>query len=89
MKKRKILEKVLSGSKNIRFQEFVALLVSLGFALDRTEGSHQVFTHPLLPRPFPVQNAKGKAKPYQVRQLAKFIEMYNLSLSNEDEESDE
>jgi hypothetical protein len=29
MKKHKILEKILSGSKNIRFDEFVALLGSV------------------------------------------------------------
>ena len=85
-KKRKLLNKLLSGSKNIRFGDFVMLLEAFGFRLDRTNGSHHVFGHPLLPRPFPVQDVRGQAKPYQVRQFLKLIEMYNLHL---DEDSDE
>ncbi len=64
MKKRKILEKALAGSKNIRFEEFVALLEGFGFSRERITGSHHIFVHPLIYRPFPIQNVKGKAKPY-------------------------
>ena len=90
MKKRKILEKALSGSKNIRFTELVALLEGFGFSLERVEGSHQIFAHPKIPRPFPIQNDKGKAKPYQVRQLLKSAEQYELTLEeNQEDEEDE
>ena len=49
MKKRKILEKLLSGSKNIRFDEMVTLLEAFGFSLARINGSHHIFNHPELP----------------------------------------
>jgi predicted RNA binding protein YcfA (HicA-like mRNA interferase family) len=83
MKKRKILAKVLSGSKNIRFDEFVALLEGFGFIFQRITGSHHIFSHPKIMRPFPIQNVKGKAKPYQVDQLLKFVEEYDLQLVEE------
>lgn len=35
MKKRKLLEKTLAGSKNIRFAEATALAEAFGFRLDR------------------------------------------------------
>ncbi len=85
MKKRKILEKALNGSKNIRFDELVALLEGLGFTLELITGSHHIYAHSSLPRPFPVQNVKGKTKPYQVQQLLKLIESYDLELAEDDE----
>jgi len=39
-KKRKLLEKVLAGSKNIQFNELVALVEAFGFTLSRINGSH-------------------------------------------------
>lgn len=84
MKKRKLLAKLLSGSKNIRFGEFVGLLEAFGFILERSEGSHQVYVHPKVPRPFPIQNDKGEAKPYQVRQFLKLVEQYDLQLEDEE-----
>ena len=83
MKKRKILDKALAGSKNIRFAEFVALLEALGFTLARIKGSHHIFKHPAIPRSFPIQRVKGKAVPYQVQQLLELIEQYDLVLEEE------
>jgi predicted RNA binding protein YcfA (HicA-like mRNA interferase family) len=80
MKPEKILEKILSGSKNIKFDDFTRLIEAYGFALSRVNGSHHVFTHPDVERPLPVQEVKGEAKPYQVRQLLKLVEKHNLRL---------
>ena len=84
MKKRKILEKLLSGSKNIRFDEMVTLLEAFGFSLSRINGSHHIFNHPELPEIINIQNKKGQVAPYQVRQFLQLIEEYALTL-NEDE----
>jgi predicted RNA binding protein YcfA (HicA-like mRNA interferase family) len=46
MNKRKVLERALAGSKNIRFQEMVSLVEAFGLRLSRAKGSHHVFTHP-------------------------------------------
>ncbi|HEX7577286.1 MAG TPA: type II toxin-antitoxin system HicA family toxin, partial [Verrucomicrobiae bacterium] len=43
MKARKVLEKILSGSRNIRFEDACRLAKALGFELDRTRGSHHIF----------------------------------------------
>ncbi|OJJ25624.1 hypothetical protein BI308_10790 [Roseofilum reptotaenium AO1-A] len=48
-KKQKTLEKVLGGSKNISFSEFISLVEEFGFLLDRTNGSHHIFIHPDIP----------------------------------------
>ncbi len=79
MRKRKILEKLLSGSKNVSFREVSACAETFGFRLLRTSGSHHIFGHPEIPRLINLQNVKGQAKPCQVKQLLKIIEEYNLS----------
>ena len=86
MKKRKLLEKVLSGSKNIQFNEMVTLIEAFGFRLSRINGSHHIFSHPEVREIVNIQNKKGKVTPYQVRQFLLLIEQYNLQLENEAEE---
>ena len=86
MKKRKLLEKVLSGSKNIQFNEMVKLIEAFGFSLSRITGSHHIFSHPDLPEIVNIQNKKGQVTPYQVRQFLLLIEQYNLQLEDEEEE---
>ncbi len=78
--KQKILQKLLSGSKNIRFSDMIILVEAFGFQLSRTNGSHNVFVHPDIPELINLQEVKGKVKPYQVRQFLKLIEHNNLSL---------
>jgi predicted RNA binding protein YcfA (HicA-like mRNA interferase family) len=83
MKKRKLLEKVLSGSKNIQFDEMVALVEGFGFRLARVSGSHYIFKHPDVADFVNIQNRKGKAQPYQVRQFLTLVEENNLKLEEE------
>jgi predicted RNA binding protein YcfA (HicA-like mRNA interferase family) len=80
MKKRKLLEKILSGSKNIRFAEAIALAEAFGFRLDRINGSHHIFVHPDIPELINLQNVKGKVKSYQLKQLLNIIEQHNLPM---------
>jgi predicted RNA binding protein YcfA (HicA-like mRNA interferase family) len=80
MKKSKLLIKILSGSKNIRFSEAVECAEMFGFRLDRVNGSHHIFAHPLVPELVNLQNVKGQAKPYQVKQLIQIIERYDLNM---------
>jgi predicted RNA binding protein YcfA (HicA-like mRNA interferase family) len=80
MKSRKLLQKLLSGSKNIRFSEAVACAESFGFRLDRINGSHHIFVHSDIPELVNLQNFKGKAKRYQIKQLLEIVERYNLRM---------
>jgi len=82
MNKRKLLHKLISGSKNIRFNEAIAIAEAFGFRLDRISGSHHIFIHPDLPELVNLQKVKGKAKPYQIKQLLKIIEKYNLHMED-------
>jgi predicted RNA binding protein YcfA (HicA-like mRNA interferase family) len=83
MNKRKLLGKVLAGSKNIRFADMVMLIEGFGFRLARTSGSHRIFEHTDVPELLSIQNRKGKAKPYQIRQFLELSEQYNLELGEE------
>ncbi|MBD2532730.1 type II toxin-antitoxin system HicA family toxin [Nostoc flagelliforme FACHB-838] len=82
-KKRKLLEKVFSNSKNIQFNELVTLVEAFGFSLSRVNGSHHIFTNPDIPELVNLQNRKGEAVPYQVRQFLILIEKYGLTLEDE------
>lgn len=76
---RKLFEKLVAGSMDIRFDDFLVLLQRFGFVLDRTHGSHHVFIHPDIAELLSVQPRKdGKAKPYQLRQFLKLIEEHSL-----------
>ncbi|HFE63724.1 MAG TPA: type II toxin-antitoxin system HicA family toxin [Caldithrix sp.] len=83
MKKSKLLRKLLSGSKNVRFSEATQVAEAFGFRLDRITGNHHIFIHPDIPDLINLQNVKGKAKPYQVKQLLKIVEKYNLRMEED------
>lgn len=80
MNKKKLFQKLLSGSKNIRFQDMIALVKAFGFRFARQEGSHQIYVHPDIPELINLQNVKGQVKPYQIRQFLKLVERYDLKL---------
>jgi predicted RNA binding protein YcfA (HicA-like mRNA interferase family) len=81
-KKQKLLQQILKHQKNVSFQDLVSLIEAFGFTLSGVNGSHHIFTHPNIPELMNIQNVKGKAKPYQVRQFLALIETYNLTLEN-------
>ncbi len=80
MKPQKILMKILSGSKNIKYTEFVHLIEGFGFYLSRTKGSHNIFVHPDVDEFVNIQNVNGEAKPYQIKQFLEIVEEYGLQL---------
>jgi predicted RNA binding protein YcfA (HicA-like mRNA interferase family) len=82
-KSRKILERVLAGSRNIRFNDAVALKEGFGVRLSRVSGSHHIFVHPDLRELVNLQNVNGQAKLYQIRQLLQLVERYDLRLKDE------
>jgi len=80
----KLLQKALSSPANLRFEEACALARAFGFHLSRVRGSHHIFAHPGVRELLNLQEVKGKAKPYQVKQLLALVEGYNLSLGGEE-----
>ena len=83
MNKRKILEKLENSQKNVRYSDFVTLIQAYGFKRTRGEGSHEIYRRTGIADIVNIQNNKGNAKPYQVRQFLSLIEIYNLRLEEE------
>ena len=81
--RRRLLDRLLSGSRTIRFADAVACAEAFGLRLARIKGSHHIFVHPDVPELANLQSVAGKAKPYQVRQLLTIIERYNLHMREE------
>jgi predicted RNA binding protein YcfA (HicA-like mRNA interferase family) len=81
MNPRQLLSRVSRGDvANVDFGDFCRLLERLGFRATRTSGSHHIFVHPDVAELVNVQNVRGQAKPYQVRQVLRLVERYNLKL---------
>ena len=84
MKPLKLLHKLLVSPQNVRFAEAVACAKAFGFRFDRINGSHHIFVHPNISELLNLQNVKGKAKAYQVKQLLQLIEKYNLQMEEKE-----
>jgi len=82
LNKRKLLRKLLTGSKNIRFSEAITCAEAVGFRLDRINGSHHIYVHPDIPELINLQNVGGKAKPYQVNQFLAIVERHDLPMED-------
>jgi predicted RNA binding protein YcfA (HicA-like mRNA interferase family) len=67
---------------NVAFTDLCKLAEALGFELRRVSGSHHVFAHPEVPQLINLQSLHGQAKPYQVRQLLRLVERYDLRLKD-------
>ena len=76
---RKLHEKLKTSQNNVSFSDLCKLAEMVGFSFDRKSGSHRVYTHEKFPGIMNFQEVKGKAKPYQVKQLLGFISHNNLS----------
>lgn len=85
MKPRKTLERILGGSKSIRFADLARLAEAFGFQLARVQGSHHIFSRPGVPELVNLQTVRGEAKPYQVRQFLSLVEKYNLQFNDLDQ----
>lgn len=67
---------------NVAFADLWSLVEALGFELRRVSGSHHVFAHPQIPQLINLQSVRGQAKPYQIRQLLRLVERYDLELKD-------
>ncbi len=73
-----LYEKALRKPSSLKFHEVCMLAEGVGFRLDRTRGGHHIFVHDSPKALLNLQNVKGQAKPYQVRQLLALIKEHNL-----------
>jgi predicted RNA binding protein YcfA (HicA-like mRNA interferase family) len=83
MDERKLLARLAKGAvANVTFTDLCSLAEGLGFELCRVSGSHHLFAHPDMPQLINLQSVRGQAKPYQVRQLMRLVERYDLRLED-------
>lgn len=82
--RRRLLRRLLQGSLNVSFDDFVNLVEGFGFRLSRVRGSHHIFINPRVPGLVNLQELGGEAKPYQVRQFLKLVERYDLRLEDQE-----
>ena len=85
VKPRDLLDRASAGTvTNVRFTDLERLLDALGFRLVRRRGSHQIYTRTGVGELVDIQDRKGQAKPYQVRQVVRLVEMYSLSVETDE-----
>jgi len=74
-----LYQKMRRNPANVRFAQIVRLAEESGFLEARVRGSHHIFRHPEhRGAVLNLQDHKGQAKPYQVRQLLALVEEYRL-----------
>jgi predicted RNA binding protein YcfA (HicA-like mRNA interferase family) len=81
---RRLLARLARGDvANVSFSDMSRLVETFGFELRRTSGSHHVFVHPEVRELVNLQEVRGQAKPYQVRQFLRLVERYALRMEDE------
>jgi len=70
----RLLDRARTNPAGLRFRELIRLAECHGFERSRQKASHLVLMAEGLHRPPVVQNVKGSAKPYQVKQLLAAID---------------
>ncbi|MBN3899923.1 MAG: type II toxin-antitoxin system HicA family toxin [Nostoc sp.] len=80
----KLLEKILSGTSDtdIPFAQLWQLLYRLGFD-ERIRGDHRIFIKADVEEILNLQQKKGKAKSYQIKQVRAVILKYKLGTKND------
>ena len=83
MRRSRLLKRLVEGNlRNVSFADLLDLAQGFGFRLERVSGSHRILTHPALPELLNLQEVRGEAKPYQIRQLLHTVERYDLRLED-------
>jgi predicted RNA binding protein YcfA (HicA-like mRNA interferase family) len=87
-----VLEQARRSPTNVRFTDLCRLVEAIGYLLRRQKGSHRIFANAGRPD-LPIVNlqsdgakakakAKAKTKTYQVRQVVRLIEEYQLEMKS-------
>lgn len=83
MRSRLLLRRLRSGSfSNVSLGDAMRLAEDLGFRTLRQTGSHHILGLPGVPELVNRQEVGGTAKPYQLRQLQRLIDKYDLQLED-------
>lgn len=81
MKPSRLLLRLTSGAvTNVDFSDAQLLLEALGFEEVRVTGSHHLYARPDVLEQLNLQDRRGQAKPYQLRQLISLVKRYDLTI---------
>jgi len=80
--KKKLLAILINNHNNVKFSDFIVLLNHFGFELRRINGSHHIYKNYAIGKSINVQNDKGEAKSYQIKQFLQIIEEYELEVED-------
>ncbi len=84
MNEKKLLVRLARGAvTNVAFADLLRLAEGLGFERRRISGSHHILAHPDISELINLQDVRGQAKPYQIRQLMRLVERYDLRLGEQ------
>ena len=84
MNPKRLLARLSRGDvQNVAFGDLCRLMEHFGFRQARTAGSHHVYAHPDVPELVNLQDVGGQAKPYQIKQVLRLVERYNLRLGGD------
>ena len=84
MNRRQLLKRLARGAlANVSFADMRDLVEGFGFRLSRVTGSHHIFVHRDVPELVNLQEVKGDAKPYQIRQFLRLVERHDLTLEED------
>lgn len=84
MDPKRLWQRILQGHvHNIDFRDFCSLLEAFGFVYDHERGDHIYYRHPKVKQVVNVQERRGQAKHYQVRQIRDLVREYDLALGKE------
>lgn len=78
----KLYAQLLASRTSMRFRDFQRVLEAFGFRLDRVNGSHHQYKHPLSSRPLSIQPKGNMAKPYQIEQFLSMVEEFGLTMAD-------
>ena len=81
---RRLLARLAHGDlANVSFADLRRLVEAFGFELKRTSGSHHIFVRLDVRVLLNLQDVRGEAKPYEIRQFLRLVERYALSVEDE------
>ena len=83
MRPETFLRSARGNPSGLRFSELSKLAEAFGFVFQRQKGSHRIYTHDDIRQIMIFQNAHGKAKAYQVRQLLDCIDRHHLAMGGQ------
>lgn len=78
------IDKWRENRKNVRFTDLLQVASAFGFEFKGMKGSHVAYSKCDLKEILTFQDAAGKAKPYQVKQLIDLVDKYNLAEAEPD-----